>query len=612
MGAQQGRKIRPVEFFSVTGAHLKNTLLIVILSAALSAIGGAQAWAQDKPQEKPAAVTAQPDAGKGQAADPLPEVQLTREILFKLLSADLAFQRGYWKAAYNTTMSVAKQTRDPRIARRAAEMAAAVQRPGEALAAVRLWRELAPHSDEAARYFLGFVLLSGELTEAKPVLARQLKEARPQDRAIVMFQIQRLLAGVTDKEKAFSLLEELLKPYLNTPEAHIALAQGAYNKGDRERATQESQRALAIKPDSELAALTLAQASSDADHAEKVLADFIAAHPQARDVRIAYARVLIAQKKYDVARHEFEALLELQPKDLVSLYSLGLLSAQANDARNAERYLAAYVEAAGSQKSVEREQTQVLLLLAQLADERGDIDTALKWLEQIEQQPGNQAAYVGARIKRAQIAAKRGEIGSARKILSETEAQDEAGQVQLIMAHGQLLRDANQLPQAMAVLEAGLKQYPKNTNLLYDYAMVAEKLDRIVEMETSLRLIIALEPNNFHAYNALGYSLADRNLRLLEAQELIEHALKLAPEDAFILDSMGWVQFRLGKIDEAEKLLRRALGKRGDAEIAVHLGEVLWHKGQQDEARKLWRAAAAKDPGNDALKSTLKRLKVAP
>jgi len=594
---------------------LKNTLLIVILSATLFATGGSPALAQDKPQaipqEKAATAGTQADAGKSLTADSLPHVQLTREILFKLLSADFAFQRGYWKAAYNTTMSVAKQTRDPRIARRAAEMAAVMQRPGEALAAVRLWRELAPHSDEAARYFLGFILLSDDLSEAKPVLARQLKAAREQDRAIVMFQIQRLLAGANDKEQAFSLLEELLKPYQSVPEAHIALAQGAYNKGDRERATLESKRALALKPDSELAALTLAQASSDADHAEKVLADFVAAHPQARDVRIAYARVLIAQKKYDVARHEFEALLELQPKDLVSLYSLGLLSAQQNDAKNAERYLVAYVEVAGAQKSVEREQTQVLLLLAQLADERGDTEKALKWLEQIEQQPGN-PAYVGARIKRAQIAARQGALGRARKILTETDVQDEAGQVQLVMAHGQLLRDANQLPQAMAVLEAGLKQYPKNTSLLYDYAMAAEKLDRIVEMETSLRLIIALDPANFHAYNALGYSLADRNLRLPEAQELIEQALKLAPEDAFILDSMGWVQFRLGKIDDAEKLLRRALGKRGDAEIAVHLGEVLWHKGQQDEARKLWRAAAAKDPNNDTLKSTLKRLKVTP
>ena len=589
---------------------MKNTLLIVILSAMLSAFGSSQALAQAKPAAGKVLPVA--DSAKGDKADPLPDVPLTREILFKLLSADLAYQRGYWKAGYNTTMGVAKQTRDPRIARRAAEMAAGVQRPAEALEAVRLWRELAPHSEEAARYFLGFVLLGDDLSEARPIFAQRLKNAKPQDRGMVMFQVQRLLSGVTDKEQGFALLEQLLAPYQATPEAHIALAQGAFSKGDRARATLESQRALVLKPDSDLAALTLAQASGDPDQAEKVLADFIAAHPQVRDVRIAHARILIAQKKYDPARREFEALLEQQPNDLLSLYSLGILSAQANDAKSAEHYLTVYLSALETQKGVESDPAQVLLLLAQLADERGDTEAALKWLDQIRQQPGNNVAYVGARIKRAQIAAKQGALERASKILSETEVEDESGQVQLILAQSQILRDAAQSQQALAVLEAGLKQFPKNTTLLYDYAMTAEKLDKLAEMETALRLVIELEPGHSHAYNALGYSLADRNLRLQEAQELVTHALKLAPDDALILDSMGWVQFRLGKLDEAEKLLRQAFARRAEAEIAVHLGEVLWFKGQKDEAMTLWRDAGKKEPNSDTLKSTLKRLQVTP
>ena len=598
---------------------MKKSFMIAALSTVLfGSVGLTPVFAQEPSvpkQTDPAA--AQPKEkqsaqNKGVNDDALPEVPLTRDILFKLLSADLAYQRGYWKAGYDATMNVARQTGDPRIARRAAEMAVSARRPAEALAAIRLWRELAPHSDDASKLFLGFVLLGDDLSEARPIFEQRLKEAKPQERGILMFQIQRLLAGAKDKEQAFALLEKLLAPYQPSSEAHVALAQAAYNKGDRERAMQESQRALKLKPDSELAILTLAQATGDPDQVEKILAKFTATYPQARDVRVAHARILIVQKKYDQARQEFEALLELQPQDLITLYSLGILSAQINDSKSAERYLSAYLDALGTQQGPERDPAQVLLLLAQLADERGDADAALKWLDQIEQQPGKKPALVSARIKRAQIVAKRGGTGPARKILLDTEAQDESGRMQLILAHGQILRDAGEQHEALTVLEAGLQQFPKNTSLLYDYAMVAEKLDKIVEMETALRLIIALEPNNYHAYNALGYSLADRNLRLLEAQELIAQALKLAPDDAFIIDSMGWVLFRLGKLDEAEQMLRRAFEKRTDAEIAVHLGEILWFKGQKDEARKLWRAAAAKDPNNDALKSTLKRLKVTP
>ena len=162
----------------------------------------------------------------------------------------------------------------------------------------------------------------------------------------------------------------------------------------------------------------------------------------------------------------------------------------------------------------------------------------------------------------------------------------------------------------MAVLTEGIHRYPNNTDLLYDYAMAAEKLTRLDLMETTLRKVIALEPKNHHAYNALGYSLAERNIRLDEAFSLIDQALKMAPEDPFIMDSMGWVQFRLGKLTEAEDLLRRAYVMRPDPEIAMHLGEVLWVKGQKADAQKLWRDAKTKDPLNDTLKNTLARLNV--
>ncbi|MEN3290758.1 MAG: hypothetical protein V7642_11, partial [Burkholderiales bacterium] len=381
---------------------------------------------------------------------------------------------------------------------------------------------------------------------------------------------------------------------------------GAFSKGDTPRARQEAQAALKAKPDSELAILTLAQVTPEKVDANKVLADFLKRYPKSRDVRMAHARMLVDQKQYEKARDEFQVLLKEQPQDLTTLFALGILSTQVNDAAAAEKYLTAYLEALSTQPDEERDPTQALLILAQIAEERKDSEAALKWLSQIE--PGE--GYVSAQIKRAQIYSRRGDIATARKMLHEITTSGEREQSQVIIAEGQVLREANQLKEALDVLNTGIKQLPNNSDLLYDYAMLAEKANQLEAMETALRKIMRLAPENQHAYNALGYSFAERNIRLDEAYGLIEKALKLAPEDPFIMDSMGWVQFRLGRLKEAEATLRRAYELRPDAEIAVHLGEVLWVKGQKDDAQRLWRDAQTKDPQNDTLKSTLARFKL--
>ena len=545
-----------------------------------------------------------------ETSDALPNVPLSRQMLFRLLTADIAYQRGHWKTAYSITMRLAKQTRDPRLARRAAEIAISAKQTSEALAAVRLWRDLAPHSEDATKYYLGFVLISDKLAEAKPILVQRLKEASPRVRALLMFQIQRLLAGLKDKPAAFALLEELLAPYKDTAEAHIALAHGALDLGDKKRAQDEANRAIAIKPDSELGALTLAQTSGDADAAMRALANFITAHPKAREVRLAYARILTRQKKYDEARVAFEGLLALQPQDSSVLYALGLLSVQAKDAVGAERYLTQFIDSTAKDEDNRRDPAQIYILLAQMADERGDDDVTLKWLSKIEVQPDHNALYISAQIKIAQIYAKRKNLGEARKRLAKAEADNGDEQVALILAEAQIMRDADDPQEAFAILQVALKRFPENTNLLYDFAMAAEKINHLALMESTLRKVIKIAPKNALAYNALGYSLADRNLRLPEAAKLIEKANHYKPNDAYIMDSMGWVQFRLGKNKEAEDWLRRAYKIRSEAEIAVHLGEVLWVTGRKDEAKELWRAATKIEPKNETLINTLKRLGV--
>ncbi len=542
----------------------------------------------------------------------LPTVALTDELLYKILTAEIAFQRGNWQAAYVTILSVAQQTRDPRLARRATEIALTVKQPGESLTAIRLWRELSPNSNEATQYYLGFMVMNNNLAEIQNVFSEKLRAADPKQYALLMLQAQRLLLRARDKNAAFDTLEEILAPYKDRPEAHLALAQGAYAHGDNKRAIAEAELVLQAKPDSQLAILTIAQASKQTD-AVKAMAAFLEKNPQARDVRLAHASILIDLHQLDKAALEFEELLRDKPNDVTVLYTLGVLamdSKKPGHHQMAERYLIRYLNELEANPSEERDPTPALINLAQIAIDREDYVGAETWLSRVDSYDGKNSAYFGTQIRRAQLMAKQGKLIEARQFLHDYKPGNELEEAQLAQVDAQLLRDARMPAEATTVLEDALKRFPDNTDLLYDYAMLAESQQKTEEMEVALKRVMVLAPNNQNAYNALGYSLADRNIRLDEALRLIEKASQLAPDDAFILDSLGWVKFRLARLDEAEEALRRAYKLRPDAEIAVHLGEVLWAKGSKDEARKFWHEVKTKDADNESLKSTLQRLSV--
>ncbi len=579
---------------------MKNAFVIVTLSAVLSACAlGPQAPLARVPGPVPAPV---PDSSD----EVLPNVVLSADLLYKLTKAELEFKRGQWQGPYVTLMGVAQQTRDPRIAHRALEIALAAKRGGEALAAVRLWRELAPDSEEANQYFLGFVVLGDSLDEAEQVFSKRLQATPSAARGVVMFQMQQLLSRAKDKAAAFAVLERVLAPYGSTQETHLVLAQGAFAKGDAARSVAEARQALAFNPRSELAVLTLAQATSPAPAVTALLTNFLAKNPDAREVRAAYARILIEQAQYEGARQQFLYLLKGQPDNLATLYALGILSMQLNDTPGAESYFKKFLAILDQHPNDERDPSKVLALLSQLAEDRGDVPGALAWLDKIDD--SDPQALFSARIRRAQLFAKRGDVDGGRAVLAQTQTTDSGEQTQILLADAQILRDAGYGPSAYTVLENGLKRFPGNTELLYDFALAAEKLGKMDVMEKSLRAVIAQSPDNQQAYNALGYSFAERNIRLPEAYKLIEKALKMAPDDPFIIDSMGWVQFRMGHLQQAEELLRRAYALRSDPDIAVHLGEVLWQKGDRTDAKKLWREAKDKDPKNDSLKGMLMRL----
>ena len=546
------------------------------------------------------------EAAAAAAEAKLPKVQLTGELLYQIMRAELDFRNDEWTRPYGTMMTMARQTGDPRLARRAAEMALGARQTGESMAAVALWRELAPESEEATQYFLGLAVMSDDLGEAEKIFARRLKDATPATRGMAMFQAQQFLERARDKKAGVALLDKLLAPYADTFEARVLLAQNAFTRGDAVASVRLAESALAQKPDSELALLTLAQATADQDAVAALLASFLRTYPNARDVRAAHARVLVNQKRYDLARKEFETMLAAQPDNAATLYALGLMAMQMNDTAAAEKYLGRYVDVVKQAPGDERDPGKVLLLLSQLAEERGDATGATRWLEQID--AADSASYFPAQLRRARMIAKGGDLEGARKFLAAVKAEQPSEAAQVVQTQGHLLREAGQTEAAFTVLAEGVKRDPANADLLYDYALLAEKTGRLDLMEKVLREVMLQAPANHHAYNALGYSLAERGVRLPEAFGLIEKALQMAPEDPFIMDSLGWVHYRMGNLDLAETHLRRAYALRNDVEIAAHLGEVLWHKGLKADAHKLWREALAKDPKNDTLKSTLARL----
>ena len=597
---------------------MKNAFVIVTLSSILAAgalassqpalAAGADAPSGQEQNERAAATPEELDALRAEVEARLPKVELTSSLLNQLLRAEFAFRNGDWQGPYLTMLSLAQQTRDPRLARRAAEMAVTARQPDDTLAAVRLWRELDPASDEATQYFVGILVTSDNIAEVEPIFVERLQAAPAKNRGVLMFQIQQLLGRAKDKPAAAAMLERVVAPYDGTLEAHIVRAQAALARADKPAAVREAQAALAAQPDSEIAMLMMAQVLEDDARVAPMLAAFLKKHPQAREVRAAYARVLVNQKQFPQARAQFEALLEARPDDAGNLYALGVLATQMNDSTAADTYFTRFVEILGRNPNDERDPTRALLILAQLAEERGDLAAARQWLEKVPTGTEPQLLF-NAQVRRAGLLAKGGDLAGARRLLASLKPAEPALQAQVVVAESQLLRDAGQLPEAYALMEGATRRFPKNPDLLYDFALLAEKAGRVEVMEKVLREVMVLAPDNHHAYNALGYSLAERNIRLQEALALITRALEMAPGDPFIMDSMGWVQYRLGNLDDAEIHLRRAYALRRDPEIAVHLGEVLFQKGKQADAQELWREARAKDPQNDTLRSTLARLR---
>lgn len=537
-----------------------------------------------------------PSAQQESSSAALPKIELTPQLLHQFLVAEMAGHRGQLALSIGIYTDLARTTRDPRIAKRAAEIALFGRQYDAALEAARLWVENDPNS-QAGRQMLAGLLAAGGRTDELTAQVAQMLATAGADLAPALLRLNRIFARSTEKRAVQKLVNEVTAPYLGFAEAHFARSVAAFEAKDIDVARHEIQRAIDIKPDWEQAALVRAQLAPRGAEAIEGLQSFVEANPKAKEARLAYARALVGEKRYEEARKEFNALLADNPQSGDVMYAVAVLSLQLNDPALAEGYLKKLVDMGYAEADSAR------LYLGQIAEEKKQREEALKWYGQV----GGGDQYLAAQMRIANVLAADGRIEDALRGLREAKAGTPRERTQLILGQAHLLRESGRFADAFAVLDQALGDQPDQPDLLYEAALAAEKVGKVDVLDRLLRRLIEIKPDHAHAYNALGYSYVDRGQRLEEAARLIDKALELSPEDPFILDSKGWLLFRRGDANGALDLLRKALSLRADPEIAAHCGEVLWALGRRDEALKTWNEAAQANPRNEVLAATIKR-----
>ena len=512
------------------------------------------------------------------------------EAMYEFLVAEIAAQRGDTEGALALFHRLARETKDPQVARRAVETAIRARAFGPALESASLLLELDPDSTLAREIMAALLANDGDIGKAKTTLEAML--SKNPNRGPIVMQLSGLLNKFPDKAAVLETTEALCAPYLASPEAHYAIGVSALVAGKVDVARKEADAALAIKPSWEQGAILKAQVLRKAAPADVLpfYQAFVAANPNSQDVRMQLGRELAAERKLGEAREQFRAAEKIARNDAQAAYAIGLLSLQLED------YLEAQVAFSRALKQNYREPTSIYLGMGQAAEGLKRYEEAIGWYQKVDA-----GDWVRAQLKIATLIARQQGLTAGRDYLQRIEARSQEDSIQMIQVEAQLLRDAKAWGETYEMLTKAVAKFPDSFELLYDRAMAAERVDKLDVLEADLRRVIRMKPDYAHAYNALGYTLADRTSRYAEAKELIEKAFKLSPDDPFILDSLGWVNFRMGRMQDAIKHLQTAYGQRPDPEIAAHYGEVLWSAGNRDEARKVWNAALSENPNHETL-----------
>jgi len=589
------------------------------------------------------AATAQTGAGGPRVPEPPQNSAIDAPLFYQLLIGELELRTGQAGTAYEVILDAARRTRDETLFRRSVDIALQARAGDQALAATRAWRVARPGSADAVRMQLQILSALNRVADAVEPLRALINLTPEAERPGLVAALPRFLQRSGDRKAAAVVIEQVLEPLRRNPAlalpAVVALGRAWLNAGEADRALVLAVTAAGADTAAPGPALLALELMATRPDAEKLVQAHLALPAADTSVRLAYVSVLTQAQRLVDAAAQLDIVTRQKP-DLAPPYlTLGAVQIELRHPREAEAALLRYVQLAqdqaqdqakaaaarrpqqpadagkgvddeedGDSPTPERGLVRAWLMLAQVAEQRRDFAAAESWLARI----GDAQRTLDVQQRRATLLARQGRVDEARATVRAVPEREPGDARAKLVAEAQVLREVRRWSESFAVLADANQRFPDDTDLLYEQAMMAEKLDRMPEMERLLRRVLELRPDNAHAYNALGYSLADRGERLDEAHKLITRALELMPGDPFITDSLAWVEFRLGNRTEALRLLRGAYAMRPDTEIGAHLGEVLWTLDQRDEARRVWRESLARDAENEVLRETLKRLRVSP
>ena len=551
---------------------------------------------------------AQPSSPGAEATEPIQNSNLNGETALLILLAEMQLNRGDFGAAYSMMFEAAKKTNDEGLYKRAVDIALSARNGNLALEAARQWKKAQPVSRTANLHVLQILVALNQLPESLMPLRAYVQLAPESEQVLLINGLPQIFAQAKDPELAAAVVEQALQPFVDKPltaaASWTAIGRMQVSAKKPSQALASVKKALARQPDAmepgflalELYAAGIAEAE---DLLKTVLTDKSPPH-----LRLSYARALIDNQRIALAKTQLQSLNQSHPDFADAWLLMGALTMEQLQYDEAKSALLRFIEIEKTKE--DGRLSQAYLMLSQIATKEKKPAEAEAWLNKIED-PG---AATQVQVERANVLASRGDIAKARALLAQLPENTPQAKRAKLQAELKLLRDHKLFQAAYELLRKAADAEPEDLDLRYELAMMAEKINRIDEMEKLLRSVIAERPSFEHAYNALGYALADRNIRLKEARELIVQALDLAPEDPMITDSLGWVEFRMGNKQSALAILQRAYETKNDVEIGTHLGEVLWSLGQKDKAIRIWREVAKQDARNELLQETLKRLKV--
>ena len=544
---------------------------------------------------------------------PTPAVRnsaLDGPLFYQLLLGELNVRQGSPGAGFSLLLDAARKTRDPALFQRAVNVALQSRSGEAALQAAQSWKHEIPDAREPNRYILQILLAVNRVEDAGQALAVSIDELPEAEKREAIISIPRVFARVSDRALAAQVVEKALANSLKDTSlqatAWTTIGRMRRDAQQLSAAIEAALKAHASDPQAQgPLVLALSLLPTGAPEIKAMLDEAMKGQVSA-ELRLGYARSLVAQQAPADAVRQLQQLTQQHPTYAPGWLLLGLLQIEAGQAGPARMSLMQHVGLAKDSQDAEQQAglTEALMALSQLAQQQGQLEQATRWLNQMPRS----ADPVRLAIRRAELLDQQGRAEEARVVLSQVQPASPEQSKRKALALSRWLRERQQAQQALTTLQSALAQEADDHELLTEQSLVLEKLKRYQDMEAVLRQLMRLRPQDPHAYNALGYSLADRGIRLDEARSLIVRAVELAPEDPFIQDSLGWLEFRAGRLEEARRILQAAYKARPDAEIAAHLGEVLWALDRKSEAASIWREGLLLKADNETLTETMTRL----